>query len=100
MLVWVFSPFLPKILNIRSISGFEVGTHPSGTVNIQALPPLPERREGIFLTFLLQGNSIMSGSSDGLIGENSLQFPGLEEDIQTPLISRNAIMKSMELSLE
>lgn len=78
---WVFSS---KIFEYLSLSGFKVGTHPSGTVNIQSLPPLPERSEWIFLTFLLGGSSLMSGSSDGLIGQNSVQLPRLEEEITNP----------------
>lgn len=45
----------------------------------------------------------MSGHSDGLIGENSVLAGDktLREDITpTPVISRNAIMRSRELSLE
>lgn len=38
-IVGVFSPFLPKILAFLSISVFEVGTHPSGSVNIQFFAP-------------------------------------------------------------
>lgn len=71
------------------------------------LAPFPRKKRMNFPHLPARREHTMSGSSDGLIGESSLQLPRLEEDITpreditpTPLISRNAIMRPRELSLE